>query len=510
MWWTAGGSDRDGSPRWKLEEPQMRGYCVIGTITLLGLVVGLGCGGGSSKKDPLGKESIIIDGQQGQGVVKRYSAISKPSDEVAEGHGEVIFEVQHVDRLVNQEVTIELVSPDDPGNVAGMVKGNETLSIGLADDQWEASYDARLVYKHSEAAKYEDSMTGITVHRGRKVKYKVKLEAPVGFLDLRFRNDGVGIDSKVRIDVHPAPAEEGGEPGEPVVTDFEPSEMLAVPAGTYNIRAQYNETATLFREVWLEGLVVGGGMARLIHEHDFAVRLHGFLLNAKNFGEDVNDKTTVYFYRPGANVEFAVAVDQGPAGEVISTEPGIYDVRVVYQPSPEPTTWGDLVLPDVEIGGAATEQPTGAAEGDEAADGDAGEPPAEGDGAEGATEGATEGAEGDGAEGAAEDEEGEPEPTLVEMEVDLEKPLGTLIVKAMWADEDVSDKAMLRAIFSGADKQAASAVLNVTGLRSHVIPAGDYDILITYDEVDRRGQMWFDALHFEHGDTWEKTVQLRN
>ena len=248
----------------------------------------------------------------------------------------------------------------------------------------------------------------------------------------------------------------------------------------------------------MEGLIVAGGMARLIQEHDFAITLHGFLLHAKNFGEDVNDKTTVYFYRPGANVEFAVAVDQGPAGEILAAEPGIYDIRVVYQPSQEPTTWGDRVLHDITIGGEDdVTQPSGA---EDAAAGEAGAPPAEAD-APAAEAGATEPSE----EVVAE----EPKSMLVEMEVDLEKALGTVIVTAMWVDTDVSDKTMLRAIFAGADKQAASAVLNVTGLGTHVIPAGDYDILISYDESDLRGRVWYDGLHFEHGDVWEQVVQLR-
>jgi len=468
---------------------------------VLGLVALNACGGGAGKKDPLGKEPIILDGQDGEGVVKRYSATSKQDEAVPEGHGEVIFEVQHIDRLVNKEVTIELFAQDGSETVVGTVHGNDPLQIQLGEENHEAKYDAKLVYQHSEVAKYDGTMKGITVHRGRKVKYKVKLEAPVGFLDLRFSNDGVDIGSKVRIDVFPAAEEEGAERGDALIADYDPREMLAVPSGTYDVWVKYNETESVQQEAWLEGLSVAGGMARLIHEHDFAVTLHGFLLHAKNFGVDVNDQTTVYFYRPGANVEFAVAIDQGPAGEILSAEPGIYDVRVVYQPSQEPTTWGDLVLPDIEIGGANdVVQPSGGAEDGAAAEGEEAAP-AEGETAEAAATG-EEAAEG---EAAAE----EPESLLVEMEVDLEKPLGTIVVKAMWGESDVSDKAMLRAIFAGADKQAASAVLNVTGLSSHVIPAGDYDILISYDEADLRGSVWFDGLHFEHGDTWEQAVQLR-
>ena len=479
----------------------MRGHFVATSIAVLGLIACNACGGGSGQKDPLGKEVIIIDGQAGEGVIKRFSATSKPEEEMADGQGELIFEVQHVDRLVNNEVTIEFVPLDGSPSALEAVQGNDPVTVSFAEGQHEIKYDARLVYKHSEVAKYEGEMKGITAHRGRRVKYKVKLEAPVGFLDMRFFNDGADVGAKVRIDVYPATEEEEAERGEALIADYDPREMLAIPAGTYDVRALYAETKSIQQEEWLEDLVVAGGMARLIHEHDFAITLHGFLLHAKNFGEDINDKTTVYFYRPGANVEFAVAVDQGPAGEILSAEPGIYDVRVVYQPSQEPTTWGDLVLQDVVIGKTEeVTQPSGSEDG--AADtGDGGEspaadPPPAADGTP-----ATESPE----EAAAE----EPESMLVEKEVDLQKPLGTIIVKALWVDDDVSDKAVLRAIYAGADKQAASAVLNVTGLSTHVIPAGDYDILISYDESDLRGRLWYDGLHFEHGDVWEQTVQLR-
>ena len=476
----------------------MRGYFVTTSLVVLGLLALNACNGGPSKKDPLGKEVIIIDGQAGDGVVTRYSASSKPDDAMAEGQGEVIFEVQHVDRLVNNEVTIELVPQEGSPGVVGAVRGNEAVAVAFAEDQFEAKYDARLVYKHSEVAMYDGEMHGITAHRGRRVKYKVKLEAPVGFLDMRFFNAGVDVGGKVKVDIYPAAEEEGAERGESLVADYDPRDMLALPAGAYDVRAHYAETKSIQQEAWLEGLIVAGGMARLIQEHDFAITLHGFLLHAKNFGEDVNDKTTVYFYRPGANVEFAVAVDQGPAGEILAAEPGIYDIRVVYQPSQEPTTWGDRVLHDITIGGEDdVTQPSGA---EDAAAGEAGAPPAEAD-APAAEAGATEPSE----EVVAE----EPKSMLVEMEVDLEKALGTVIVTAMWVDTDVSDKTMLRAIFAGADKQAASAVLNVTGLGTHVIPAGDYDILISYDESDLRGRVWYDGLHFEHGDVWEQVVQLR-
>ena len=499
----------------------MRGWTIA--CVLAGMMSGVAaCNGGGGGKDPLGKDQIILDGQNGEGVIKRYSGVSKPDDAVAEGQGAVLFDVQHIDRLVNKETTLEVFPAGETTAPVGSIKGNESLSIVLPEGAAEGTYDVRLVYEHSEITRYEGEMKAVTVHRGRTVKYKVKLEAPVGFLDMRFLNDGVDVGTKVTVDLFQAVEEEGGERGEPLMEGVNFAEMLAVPAGQYDARALYQETENIQQEAWIEGLVVEGGMARLVHEYDFAITLHGFILHVKNFGEDVSANSTVYFYVPGANTEFAVAQDKGPAGERLVIMPGTYDVRAVYQPGPEQTTWGDKVLRDVEIGfvGDADEAAEGEVAENEVAEGEVAEgEAAEGEAAAGeaaAGEAAAgEAAEGGTAEGgdaeadAGTRTEAKAAPTLIEMEVDVEKPLGTLTIKALFGGEDVSDKAQLRAIFAGADRSAASAILAVTDLSTHVIPAGDYDILISFEESDLRGRIWFEGVHIEHGTVWEKEIDLR-
>ena len=495
----------------------------IATVLLTGLFgygCGGGCGGGGGGKG-LGKEPIILDGVQGEGVVKRYSGTSKVDETItAENVGCIVFDVQHVDRLINKEVAITLTDADGAAITPEPIPGNHEVEVTFGEDEVEKILDARLVYAHSEIARHESEMKGLVVHQGRKVTYKVKIEAPVGFLDLRFLNDGVDVGPKVTYDLHPAATEEGGERGEAMIEGQVAGESLAVASGRYDVHATYKETEKITQEAWIEGLEVGSAMARLVHEYDFAVMLHGFIMNARNFGEDVNDRSTVYFYTPGANVLFAVAQDQGPCGKRLVVQPGTYDVRVVYQPGPEQNTWGDKVIHNVEIGqeGKETAEAEGEVAEGEVAEGEAAEgEAAEGEVAEGEAAGGEvaegevaegEAAEGEGAEGDAEAGVGS-KSQLIEMEIDLEKALGTLQVKALYGGADVSDKAILRAIFAGADKQAASALLNVTGLGTHVIPAGDYDIMISYDEADHRGQLWFEGIHLEHGDTWTQDVELR-
>jgi hypothetical protein len=481
----------------------------IATALVFGLTACGGGGGGNS----LGKDPVIIDGVAGEGVVKRYSGTSKIDEELGEGEGRIVFDVQHIDRLVNKEVEITVSDADGVSLTPVSIAGNEPLTVTFAEGEVEKTLSARLVYEPSPITRHESELKQLVAHRDRKIVYKVKIEAPVGILDLRFFNDGVDVGSKVLYDLFPAAPEDGGERGEAVLTEQANSELgLAVPAGRYDVHATYKETETISQDAWIEGLVVESGLAKLVHEYDFAVTLHGFIMNARNFGEDVNAQSTVYFYVPGANVLFAVAQDQGPCGKRLVVPPGTYDVRVVYQPGSEQNTWGDKVIHNVEIGvpaaeDEAAEDAEAGAEG-EAAEGEAAEGvAAEGDAAEGVA------AEGDAAEGDVATEEtaeaSGSKSQLIEMEIDLEKALATLQVRALYGGEDVSDKAVLRAIFTGADKQAASALLNVTGLGTHVIPAGDYDIEISYDESDHRGKLWFEAIHLEHGDSWTEDVELR-
>ncbi len=507
----------------------MRGWTIAWVLAGL-LLSNVACNGGGGGKDPLGKEQVILDGKDGQGVVKRFSGISKQDEALAEGTGTIIFDVQHVDRLVNKEVTLEVFAAGKTTEPLGTVKGNESFVVEMPEETSETMLDVHMVYAHSEITSHEGVMKGVVAHVGRNAKYKVKLEAPVGFLDIKFLNDGVDVGAKVTCDLFAA-VEGGGERGEPMVTGFNFEEMLAVPAGKYDVRAQYQETETVRQDAWVEGLEVAGGMARLAHEYDFAVTLHGFILHVKNFGEDVSAQSMVYFYAPGANTEFAVAQDQGQAGQRLVIKPGTYDVRAVYQPGPEKTTWGDKVLHDVEIGFEAEEEDAEGEEGDEDAaaegEGDAAPAVGEGDAAPAEGEGDAAPAEGEGDAAPAEGEgdvapaEGEGDaapaegetvkksaPTLIEMEVDVEKPLGTIVIKALYGGADVSEKAILRALFAGADKSAASAVLAVTGLSTHVIPAGEYDIGITYEEADLQGAEWFDGVLFEHGTVWEQEVDL--
>jgi len=479
----------------------MRGWSIAWVLAgmLLGIVA---CNGGGGGKDPRGNDQVIVDGKAGEGVIKRFSGISKQDDAVVEGQASILFDVQHVDRLVNKEVSLEVFPAGQTTGAVGKVKGNESLAVTLPVDTTEASYDIHVVYQHSELTRYEGKMIGVVAHAGRNIKYKVKLEAPIGFIDLRFLNDGVDVGSKVTYEIYQTAAEDGAGRGDALLSGVDPREMLAVPAATYDVKAAYLETETIQQEAWIEVLVIEGAMARLVHEYDFAVTLHGFILHVKNFGEDVSDKSTVYFYAPGANTEFAVAQDRGPAGERLVIKPGIYDVRAVYQPGPDKTTWGDKVLRDVEIGFEAKNEAVPADGEATSTEGDAA--PAEGDVVPAEGEAAGEG------EGDAEVETTEKSSsTLIELEVDVEKPLGTLVIKPLFGGADVSEKSMLRALYAGADKSAASAVLAVTGLGTHVIPAGDYDILISYEESDLRGRIWFDGVHFEHGTVWEQEVELR-
>jgi len=478
----------------------------IGTgLLALYLAACSACGGGSGQTQGLGKNPVALVGITQEGIVKEVNGKSRMDEELPEDKGGLIFDVQHVDRLVNQQVLLEIFPAGDSVASLGKVVGNDRKQVD------PGTYDALLVYSHSDVARYEGWIRNLEVHQGRTSKCEVKIEAPVGMLDLRFLNDGVDINAKVKYSVYPAATEEDPVRGDPMLADQSPLEQLALPTGSYDILAVYHETDAVHQDAWVEGLEIKGGMARTVHTYDFSVTLHGFILTVKNFEEDVSDRSTVYFYYPGANVEFAVAVDQGAAGERLVVKPGEYDVRVVFQPSSEQSTWGDKVLKGIKIGVEdEAEDAEAGGEGAEVEDGEGGEatepdPAAEGD--EAADEG--EAAEGEAAEG-----DGEaglpprPKSQLIEMEIDMEIPLATLVIKVLYGGEDVSDKSSLRVINAGADKSAASAVLSITGLSEHIVPAGEYDINISFEEADLSGSRWFEGIVLGHGDSWTQELDL--
>lgn len=464
------------------------------SLTIL-LLVFAACGGGADSEG-MGNESVVLEGVTGEGIVTRISGISKPDGDQPPDVGGVTFDIQHVDRLINNKVSIELFTAGDETSPAGKTPGNEVISLV------PGTYSAKLVYRQSKATRFEGSIAGVQVHAGRTAKYKVKVEAPIGFLNLKFYNDEVDVRKKVTYTLYPVTeGDDGPVRGEPLLAGQSAEEALAVPEGVYDVLAVYQETDNLQREAWLEGLAVEGGMSQLVKEYDFAVTLHGFILHAKNFGEDVSDKSTVYFYRPGSNVEFAVASDQGPAGKLLVIKPGRYDVRVVYQPSAEQVTWGDKTIPNVEI-----------AERKDAEEPVAGEGEGEAEGAESTPEPAKDAAAEEPAAGAEEGTEApaaEEESQLHVMEVDLEKELGLLDVVVTYGGEDVSEKAIMRVIYAGADKVAASAVIDITGISKHIIPAQKYDIHIKYAQADLKGELWFEDVTIAHGETWTQEAELR-
>jgi len=53
-------------------------------------------------------------------------------------------------------------------------------------------------------------------------------------------------------------------------------------------------------------------------------------------------------------------------------------------------------------------------------------------------------------------------------------------------------------------------VLSATGLGEHVIPAGTYDILLSFEEADLAGEIWIEGIELAHGDVWEKSTDLRS
>jgi hypothetical protein len=95
------------------------------------------------------------------------------------------------------------------------------------------------------------------------------------------------------------------------------------------------------------------------------------------------------------------------------------------------------------------------------------------------------------------------------MEVDFEKALATLKLQVFYGGEDVSEKTQMRVLHAGADRVAAAALVSVTGLSEHIVPAGEYDIEIAFKQRDLKGERWFEGVALEHDQVWEQAFDLR-
>jgi len=403
------------------------------------------CGGKGPKK----AENADPGAPLGEGIVQEVRGAVEEGKDLPEGKGALLLDIFHTDRAVNQKVKVSIHPDGDPGAVLARGEGNQEFQLdpGL--------YRASLTYNESDLAQgFEGKVAAMKVNLGWTTRYHLGLNAPVGQIRMRFHRSvdpsqpPTPVNDKVQLSIW----KDGDEPD--IVTPFwegPAGDFVSLPAGTYDARATYSEPGELPTVEWFHDLVVAGGMAKTERDVDLEVDTSGVRIDVFNYSRDVNPRTTIYFFNPGANVQAAVAKASGKAGEVIKVDPGTYDVLVTYQPSDDtPELRGEKLLEDFQV----------------------------------------------------------PERGGVRRQIDLEKPLAVARLKITDSGQDAGERTDIRVMRTGADPDAGTAVLDQVGVGEHFIPVGTYDIYLTYRPVDGAPRKHaFQKVELGNGFVWAQTFE---
>lgn len=417
---------------------------------MLGLVLVLaGCAAGCGDGKPEVAETADAGSPAGEGVVKSLKGKTEKLEVPEVGFGELVLDVQHTDRAVNRKVKITVKSSADGKEVA---KGEGNTPWKLPP----GAYDFDLAYDETELAKgFTGVAKGVVVTYGWRSKYTVNLAAPIGQLKLKFATkkgetaQPEPVNDKVRLAVY----KQSDDPDHVgAIWEGPAGEGVILPSGTYQARATFDDGEGNVTTEWYRELILGEALAKLEQDIVFDLAFSGMRVDAFNFGRDVNKETRVYFFAEGADVKVATAKAQGQAGTIVTVEPGLYDVLVSYSPANGADALvGERLLQKMEIvqGGGRR------------------------------------------------------------LQLDVEKPVATLRLGVKLNDEDVAERVELQLIRFGADPEASTPVLDVSGVSTHVVPAGKYDVYLTYRDpgassAKRAPKKSFKGLDFCNGCIWEQ------
>lgn len=385
----------------------------------------------------------------GAGMVVEVSGSVEAVEELAEGTtGSLLVDVFHTNRAINQKVSVKLY-PAAGGSVITGGAGNEDLEAPPGE------YRAELKYSESElAGGYEGAISGLVITQGYRSRYQAKVTAPVGLLRMQFQRPDGPLRPPLKINDQVTLAVFKGDEDPDLsgaLWTGQAGEKVALPEGTYQVRATFAEPGQPSTIEWYRDIKVEGGLAQNDQDIHLEFDDSGVRIDAFNFGRDINDATTIYFFNPGANVEQAVAKMSGPAGQVARVDPGLYDVWVVFQPSPDtPEMRGTRLVSDFEV----------------------------------------------------------PERGGVRKQIDVEEPLATIRVQVTQGDDDLSEVAELRVLRAGADKEAASPIVDEIGVGEHPVPVGTFDIYLNVETSGGPKQLAFRDVELGNGYVWEQRFDL--
>ena len=238
-------------------------------------------------------------------------------------------------------------------------------------------------------------------------------------------------------------------------------DLEALPAGQYVARVWLDDGVRWPSVAWYPDLSVGQGMdsTEPVWKLQRAAEINpsgpGIRMHVLNFGDDVSRTSHVFLYRAGEDVTQAAAAWRARGGRYLDVPPGSYSLRAVHHPNGlAGAVVGERVLEDFVVR------------------------------AEGVTEAS----------------------------VDVEFAMAWLDLGALDADLDISSDVRLRVVREGADPEAGKPVLDEDGVGRHVLPAGTYDVYVTYVPPDERApiEVAFESVELGPGDRWIQRWQARS
>ncbi len=411
----------------------------------LALVLLPACGGGDAPTTgPATAGPPLGDGM----VVEVGGSVEKLDVDEPGTTGAILVDVFHTDRAINQKVRVKIYAAAGGNAVAGGA-GNEDLTLPAGE------YRAELKYSESDlAGGYTGSISGLVVSAGHRSRYQAKVTAPVGMLRMQFSQPDGPQRPALRINEQVTLAIFNGNEDPDLAGALwtgPAGDWIALPEGAYQVRATFEAPGQPPTVQWYRDLQVAGGLGRNDQDIQLEFDDSGVRVDVFNFGRDVNARTTAYFFNPGANVAQAVAKSSGPAGEVARLDPGLYDLWVVYQPSANnPELRGTKLVQNLEI----------------------------------------------------------PERGGVRRQIDLQMPLATLSLKVRAGAEDLADTTELRVLRAGADKEAASPIVDEIGVSEHPVPVGTFDIYLSAETSEGPKQLVFSDVELGNGYVWDQTFDL--
>jgi hypothetical protein len=378
----------------------------------------------------------------GVGIVARVSGMLQDSAGAEPSRGRVRLQFILGDAVVTDSVWLELTTQGvDIGEGPGSKEFD--LAPGL--------YSARVSYVEASHLKKEKGvLSGLRVHPGKTSDYKVYLDVPIGRLRMDFTQLGRGgetisIAEQVQLAVHKA----GDQQGTPVWEGLA-TEVVALSAGTYDVKAGLPGKDGSAIVEWIRNVTVAGGMALTERTIEVQSEEAGVRIDVFNFSADVNARSHVAYFSPDADLRRAVARYTGKGGDVLPVAPGTYDVLVRYAPSTE--VQGDRLLEDLVV----------------------------------------------------------PRVGALRLQIDLEQELGVLRLSVFDEEKSVSDQVNMIVKRSGADRVAGLSVLDAVGVGEHYIPAGTYDIYFDYQPpMGKRKRVALKGVTITTGAVWEQRFEAR-